>query len=273
MIAGERIRKAIERRNASGEPALAPFLTAGFPTLDRFVELLREVESEADLVEIGVPFSDPMADGVTIQRSSRIALEQGAYLEWILSTLESHPSPTPRILMSYYNPILAYGLDRLATRVRGAGIDALIIPDLPFEEQGEIRAALFETRVGIVQLVTPVTPPNRRRSLGEATAGFLYAVTVTGTTGGASTEPSEAGESLAEYLTELSRESPAPVLAGFGVRSAEQLAAIAKVAAGAVVGSALIEAIEGGQSPTEFLQTLRQSKTEVESRRPVEVSP
>lgn len=269
MIGGERITAAIRRRNAEGLPALAPFITAGFPSPAAFPALLREIEREADLVEIGVPFSDPMADGVTIQRSSRMALEAGVHLDWILSTLTAAPSATPRILMSYYNPLLAFGLERLASRVSSAGIDALIVPDLPFEEQGELRSALFDARAGLVQLVTPVTPRDRRRSLAEATAGFLYAVTVNGTTGGASRDATD----LADYLAELSADSSAPVLAGFGVRRHDQLQAIARVASGAVVGSALIEAVEAGTSAARFLQTLRFGKAGTPSRRPAEASP
>lgn len=279
MTAGGRIQAVIRERNARGEPAIAPFITAGFPSRERFVDILRDVEREADVIEIGVPFSDPMADGVTIQRSSRAALEQGVHLDWILSTLAEEESATPRILMSYYNPLLAFGLERLASRVGASGVDALIVPDLPFEEQGDVRSALFEAKVGLIQLVTPVTPRPRQRSLAEATAGFLYAVTVTGTTGGRPGDGTSDGtgngtgqEELLRYLAELSADSPAPVLAGFGVRSHDQLTAIARVAAGAVVGSALIEALEAGTTPAAFLRTLRYGTTGVDDRRPAEVS-
>ena len=154
------VRDAVRSAAADG-PALAAFLTAGFPAPDRFVDTLRSVASEADVVEVGVPFSDPMADGLTIQRASRAALEAGVTLPWILEGIRSARPAAPVLLMSYLNPLLARGLGTLAEEAAAAGVGGLIVPDLPWEESGELREAVEPRGLGLVQMVTPVTPPDR----------------------------------------------------------------------------------------------------------------
>jgi tryptophan synthase alpha chain len=247
------IERAIREARAAGRPALAPFLTAGYPDPASFPGLLERVAAEADVVEIGVPFSDPMADGVTVQRSSRVALAAGVDLAWILDTLHDSASDTPRLLMSYLNPLLAFGLGRLAAEAPGAGVSGLIIPDLPLEESRPLRLVLDSAGIALIQLVTPVTPPTRLGRICEASRGFVYAVTITGTTGG-DVDPTDG---LAGYLGRVRQVAEVPVLAGFGVRTRDQLRAIARIADGAVVGSALIEVIERGADPVAFLRGLR----------------
>ncbi len=254
---GRRLAHAIRRSTARGRPALAPFLTAGFPTREGFAGSLRRVAAEAEIVEIGVPFTDPMADGATIQRSSRAALAAGVDLTWILRTLGETPVPAPLLLMSYLNPLLSFGLERLAAASRGAGIAGMIVPDLPIEESPSCRDALAAHGMALIRLVTPVTPDERLERIGRAADGFLYAVTSTGTTGGSA----GAGSALGSSLARVRRVSPVPVLAGFGVRTAEQLDAIATVADGAVVGSALIETLERDGDPVAFLRGLRRIAT------------
>jgi tryptophan synthase alpha chain len=185
MAAGSVISEAIRDAKARGRPALVGWVTAGFPQRETFIQQLSAIADASDVVEIGVPFTDPMADGATIQRASRAALAQGVSLKWILAEL-SGPRPklrAPLLLMSYLNPWLAYGLDRLPDDAARAGVSGFIVPDLPFEECEDVRAALAARGVALVQLVTPVTPTERIQMLCAASSGFAYAVTMTGTTG------------------------------------------------------------------------------------------
>jgi tryptophan synthase alpha chain len=233
---------------------LVAFLTAGYPSPDAFAPLLREVGAVADVVEIGVPFSDPMADGVTIQRASRAALEQGVTLRWILDTLrgmDDRPR-APLVLMGYLNPFLAYGIERLAGDASDAGGSGFIVPDLPLEESALMRGPLDSNGLALIQLVTPVTPRERLIRLCNESRGFVYAVTMTGTTGGAS----GVSAGLSGYLDGLRAISPLPVMAGFGIQRREQVEEIASHADGIVVGSALIEALDRGERPAAFLSRL-----------------
>ncbi len=214
------------------------------------------------MVEIGVPFTDPMADGVTIQESSRRALESGVTLEWILDLVQHAERETPSVLMSYLNPVIAMGLQRFADRCVEAGVAGLIVPDLPVEECEPIKAALDEAAVALVQLVTPVTPSDRLAKLCEISQGFVYAVTVTGTTGGVVGQK----QVMLDYLDRVRAVSSAPVLAGFGIREAAQVTAVAAHADGVIVGSALIEVLQRGEDPITFLRGLRNSsKVEAET--------
>ncbi|MBT8108405.1 MAG: tryptophan synthase subunit alpha [Gammaproteobacteria bacterium] len=253
MPAHERLTAAIKAANNNGRPALVPFITAGYPEPGEFINTLKSVASIGDVVEIGIPFSDPMADGMTIQRSSHAALREGVNLEWIFSELEmAGVLGTPLVMMSYLNPLLAYGYDRLAERARATGVGAFIVPDLPFEECAELRAALEAEGLGLIQLVTPATPRERLETLCEASRGFVYAVTITGITGGGAGLP----EDLADYLNDVMAVSELPVCAGFGIRDAADVANVGKHASGAIVGSALVEVLEEGGDPKAFLQSL-----------------
>ena len=172
-VAGESIAAAIRKASALRRIALVGYLTAGFPSRDLFREHLLAIASAADVVEIGVPFTDPMADGMTIQRASHLALQAGVTLPWILEQLSSlEPRPTtPLLLMSYLNPLLAFGLQRLAAAAVRCGVAGFIVPDLPHEESGDLRHALAEQQIALVQMVTPVTPPERLRILCAASQG------------------------------------------------------------------------------------------------------
>jgi tryptophan synthase alpha chain len=207
------------------------------------------------VVEIGVPFTDPMADGMTIQRASFASLQGGFTLPWLLDELRAMtPRPrSPLLLMSYLNPLLAYGLDRLPRAAAEAGVAGFIIPDLPFEESGEVRAALDREGLALVQMVTPVTPPGRTKMLCEASGGFVYAVTMTGTTGKSVAVPDE----VLAYMDRVRAVSPVPVCAGFGIRSREQVARMRGHVDGVVVGSALVEVLERREDPAAFLRSLQ----------------
>jgi tryptophan synthase alpha chain len=256
MLPRERLSRALKRDTKNGgPPALVAFVTAGFPTREGFLDVLRTVASAADAVEIGVPFSDPMADGITIQRSSRQAIEQGVTLRWIFAELERRDFAlaAPLLLMSYLNPLHAFGFDKLAARAAETGVSGFIVPDLPYEESAPFRAALRAHGLALVQLVTPATPTARLRVLCANSEGFVYAVTRTGITGGAASLPAD----TAKYLAAVKSATDLPVCAGFGVRSADQVAEIAAHADGVIVGSALIEVLERGEDPAAFLQALR----------------
>ncbi len=249
----------LERRLAQPKrrerPALVAYLTAGFPSPEAFPDLLRRVARVADAVEIGVPFTDPMADGVTIQRTSREALRQGVRLTGILQQLESSGRlEAPVLLMSYLNPLLAYGLDRLVSQAARSGVTGFIVPDLPLEECESLKALTDNEGMALVQLVSPVTPPARLATLCRVSRGFVYAVTTTGITGGAG-ERDTVG--IGAYLDRVREQSTIPVCAGFGIRTASQIDSLAQHVDGVIVGSALLEAIERGEDPVRFLEGLR----------------
>jgi tryptophan synthase alpha chain len=248
------ISAAIRAKAASGQPAIVGFMTAGFPDREGFARNLAAVGGAADVVEIGVPFSDPMADGMTIQRASHAALQGGFTLPWLLEELRvMQPRPrAPLLLMSYLNPLLAFGLDRLPESAAGAGVAGFIIPDLPYEESEEIRVALDRQGLALVQMVTPVTPAPRLRMLCAASQGFVYAVTMTGTTGKSAAVPDE----VLAYMDRVRAVSPVPVCAGFGIRSREQVARMTGHVDGVVVGSALVEVLERGEDPAAFIRGL-----------------
>jgi tryptophan synthase alpha chain len=256
MTPQESIAAAIQKGASRGRPALVGFLTAGFPNRRHFKENLAAVAEACDVVEIGVPFSDPMADGTTIQRASFAALADGVTLPWILDELESWMPrpPAPILLMSYLNPLLSLGLELLARRAAAAGVAGFIVPDLPFEESDALRRALENRGLALVQMVTPVTPPERLAMLCSNARGFVYAVTMTGTTGKAALVPPE----VLDYMDRVKRCARVPVCAGFGIRSREQVARFAGHVDGVVVGSALVEVLERGEDAGAFLRSLRE---------------
>jgi tryptophan synthase alpha chain len=253
MAAHDRISAAIGAAVAQGRPALVGFLTAGFPTRADFRRNLAEVASVCDVVEIGVPFSDPMADGSTIQRASFAALGNGVTLPWILDELAGSERSVPLLLMSYLNPLLAFGPKQLPSAAVAAGVSGFIVPDLPFEESGDLKSALDGEGLALVQMVTPVTPPARLAMLCDSAQGFVYAVTMTGTTG----KSAEVPDSVLDYMDRVKRCSRVPVCAGFGIRSRAQVERFASHVDGVVVGSALVEALECGSDVRAFLRSLR----------------
>jgi tryptophan synthase alpha chain len=249
---GAAISHAIRRAHDQGNPALVAYLTAGYPSMAHFTEHLRAIASAADVVEIGVPFTDPMADGVTIQRSSQAALSQGVSLRWILTELAQMPKvAAPLLLMSYLNPLLAYGIDRLPQAAAKAG--GFIVPDMPVDESDLLREALGRHGIALVQMVTPVTTPERLDRVVSASTGFVYAVTMTGVTGKNVAVPTE----VMQYLDRVRAAATVPVCAGFGIRSREQVQALRGHVDGVIVGSALVEVLESGGDPARWLSQLR----------------
>jgi tryptophan synthase alpha chain len=263
MSGRDTISAAIRSAVAQGEPALVAFMTAGYPSREKFREHLQAVAAGADVVEIGVPFTDPMADGVTIQRSSHAALAQGVSLRWIFSELEAMQRvETPVLLMSYLNPLLAFGVARLADTAARAGVSGFIVPDLPLDESADLQAALDARQIALVQMVTPVTKPERMQQLCAGSQGFVYAVTMTGTTGKNVAVPAE----VIGYLDRVRKLASVPVCAGFGIRSREQVELLKGHVDGVVVGSALVEVLERGENATEWLQRLRKPRVTARAR-------
>lgn len=244
------ITDAIERSKGM---AVCAYLTGGYPTPDTFVETLHSVSRSADVVEIGIPFTDPMADGLTIQRSSRTALDNGVTLQSIFEMLGSVQLEAPHLLMGYYNPFLAVGLEFLVEEMVRCGTSALIVPDLPLEESSDLRFLLEASGLGLVQLIAPTTPSERVERLASASRGFVYAVATKGVTGGATTFDL----ATLNYLDRVKASSTLPVLAGFGVRTSLQVAELSGHVDGVVVGSALIDAIDNHEDPGEALNGLR----------------
>ena len=252
MLGSKRIAASINNARKTG-PAIIPFVTAGYPEKEGFLGLIEALSLCSDVIEIGVPFSDPMADGVTIQRSSHMAIESGVKLSWIFDQLKLIQINTPIVLMSYLNPLYVFGYNKLVKESKAAGVDGFIIPDLPIEEGDDLRQILNRNDLGLIQLVTPATPESRIKEIADKSSGCLYAVTIKGVTGG--------GQSLSvevtTYLETVNSVSSIPVCAGFGVRSNDDVVLLEPFVDGVIVGSALVEAIEAGIDPTDFLNALR----------------
>jgi len=250
----ERISAALRAACRTAEPAFVAYLTAGFPSRARFAEHVHALARSADVIEIGVPFTDPMADGVTIQRSSQVALAQGVTLEGILSELTAMaPVDVPLLLMSYLNPLLAFGLSRLPQAAARARVSGFIVPDLPFDESAALRETLAGEGLALVQMVTPVTRPERLARACEASEGFVYAVTMTGTTGRSVAVPPE----TLDYLDRVRAAAGIPVCAGFGIRDREQIVRLRGHVDGIIIGSAIVEVLERGEDPAAWLTALR----------------
>lgn len=244
------VTRAVEE--AQGQ-ALCAYLTAGYPDQESFPAILSAVSEAADVVEVGIPFTDPMADGQTIQQASHSALSQGINLDRVFSALESVDPDAPHVFMGYYNPFLAFGLQRLVDRMVEVGTSGVIVPDLPLEESRELTSLLEERGLGLIQLVAPTTPSQRLAKLAAASRGFVYAVTTKGTTGRAT----KFDKDVLDYLDRVKEASTLPVLAGFGVRERSHVEELCRHVDGVVVGSALIDAIDRDDDPAAFLKGLR----------------
>lgn len=250
----ERIEDALKAANQSGRAAVVGFLTGGFPSRVDFPGIFQSLTAQADVMEVGIPFTDPMADGVTIQRASEKALADGTTLAWIIEAVAALETRCPVVAMSYLNPVLQYGYERFARDAKAAGIDGLIAPDLPLEEAAPVMAAFEAEGLALIQLVTPATPPERMKRLCAASRGFVYAVTRMGVTGKGS---EVAAESVTDYLARVCEVSTLPVLAGFGIRTADDVRSLSAHADGVIVGSAVIDSLERGEDPAQLLWALK----------------
>jgi tryptophan synthase alpha chain len=238
-----RIKQAFARAQARSTVALMPYTAIGYPSLDATRAIVQALaEAGADLIELGVPFSDPLADGATVQRASHAALENGVNFDRCLETVAAlRPLvETPLIFMGHFNPFHRRGVARSVAECAAAGVDGLIIPDLPPEEADELAAACRAEDVALIFLVAPTSSEARLAQVGAAGPGFLYCVSLAGVTGARSSLPPD----LPEYLARVRRHTSLPLAVGFGLSTAEHVAAVGRVADGAVIGSALINHIE-----------------------------
>jgi tryptophan synthase alpha chain len=244
-----RIGETFQDLRRAGRRALMPYLTMGYPRLESALEIVPAlVEAGADLVELGVPFSDPLADGATIQAAGQRALDNGMSLALCLEqavALRARGLTVPFVLMGYYNPILQMGLEAFAERAAAAGIDGTIVPDLPPEEAGNLGQVLRGQGLDLVFLLAPTADDARLRHVAGQSSGFLYLVSLTGVTGAREALPSglEALVRRARAATDL------PLAVGFGIGRPDQAARVARLADGVIVGSALIRALGAAADP------------------------
>jgi tryptophan synthase alpha chain len=261
----DRLRAAFDRCKAAGESALVTYVMGGDPDPSTSLAMAMAcVAGGADVLELGVPFSDPIADGPTIQAAAQRALARGTTLDDVLDVAARvrARSPIPIALMGYLNPMIARGVDKLMAGCMKAGVDALIIPDLPPEEAGVLADAAAAAGVKLVYLLAPTSNPKRVEAAARAATGFVYFVSVTGVTGARRELPPEIGPMVAS----IRKATPLPVVIGFGVSTAEQAKAMGKLADGVVVGSAIVNRIaEGGaraarvERVTRFVRSLKRA--------------
>ncbi len=232
-----------------GRAALVTFLTAGDPDPKTSLTILKALPAAgADIIELGMPFSDPMADGPTIQASSQRALKAGQTLKKTLAMVRNFrqsDNATPIVLMGYYNPIYIYGVDRFLTDAKAAGIDGLIVVDLPPEEDAELCLPALKADLNFIRLATPTTDDKRLPAVLANTSGFVYYVSITGITGSATPD---AGR-VASAVARIKRHTKLPVAVGFGVKNADHARTLAQAADGVVVGSALVEVLRASLDP------------------------
>lgn len=261
-LSGAFIEGAFARARDEGRAALMPYMMAGFPDRESsFAVAEAYVDSGADLIELGVPFSDPLADGPTIHTAATKALAGGATLETALEVCESVAARVPVVFMVYSNMVLAQGgAAAFARRAAEAGAAGAIVPDLPLEEAGEVREALAAAGLDLVPLLAPTTPPERRARICAAARGFVYLVSTVGTTG----ERQELPPGLADLVAAAKADADVPVAVGFGIGTPEQAGRVGEVADGVIIGSRLVRAVgEAGsaeaaaQAVSEFLREAR----------------
>jgi tryptophan synthase alpha chain len=223
--------------------ALMPYLPLGYPNIPVSRDLIRAAEEAgADVLELGVPFSDPLADGPVIQHATQVALEHGMSLQKCLSMVQdarSNGVVIPLVLMGYYNPLLQYGLKKFARDAFEAGVDGVIVPDLPIEEAEDLQDAAHEQDVHVIFLAAPTSSDERLKKIGKETRGFLYLVSLTGVTGVRAGLP----EGLEEFVERTRKVTNKPICVGFGISDAENAHRVAQLADGVIVGSALVNKI------------------------------
>lgn len=248
------LEKLFDNRKA---PLLNIYFTAGFPNLDSMPEILMALEEAGvDMVEIGLPYSDPLSDGPTIQNSSSIAIKNGITTELIFEQLANYPSKIPKVMMGYFNAVYQYGIEKFCQKCQSIGINGIILPDLPIPVYQEKYQALFEQYgLAIIFLITPETSENRIRYIDECSTSFIYAVSSSSTTGkGTDIQPAKA------YLSRLkSMQLKSPLMVGFNIRTKNDFDFATTYCAGGIIGSAFIKAIEGSENLNRDTKTFVQS--------------
>ncbi len=243
-----RIEKTFSALKAANKKGLVTFVTAGDPSIEVSLDVLKNLPaSGADFIEIGMPFTDPMADGPAIQASSLRALENGMNMKrtfQIVTDFRAHNDNTPIILMGYFNPIYAYGCEDFITDAKKAGADGLIIVDLPPEEDEELRVPVQEAGLDLIRLITPTTIGTRLQTVIKNASGFLYYVSITGVTGTKSANIEEVGA----HIQEIKKHTDIPVAVGFGIKTPEDAQNMSQIADAVVVGSAIVDNMHQNQN-------------------------
>ncbi|MFV0512712.1 MAG: tryptophan synthase subunit alpha [Jhaorihella sp.] len=252
-----RIDRKFEELDAKGHKAFVAYVMAGDPDYDRSLEIVRGLPGAGvDIIELGLPFTDPMADGPTIQLAGQRALRAGQTLQRTLdlaAEFRKGDDTTPIVLMGYYNPIYNRGVDRFLADARDAGIDGLIVVDLPPEEDDELCLPAQAAGLNFIRLATPTTDDGRLPRVLQNTSGFVYYVSITGITGAAEADAADVAPEVARIKTK----TDLPVIVGFGINTPQKSRAIAGIADGAVVGSAIVSRIAAGDSAAEVLEFVR----------------
>lgn len=265
-----RLQACFQGLQTQGRKALIPFITAGDPSLEATVPVMHAlVEAGADVIELGVPFSDPMADGPTIQRSSERAIARGAGLSWVLEAVREfrrRNDETPVVLMGYLNPVEIRGAEPFASEATGAGVDGVLLVDLPPEEAADFRAGFDVHGLALVLLASPTTSAARIEQLCAEGQGYLYYVSYAGVTGADRLDTGAAND----RLHAIRARSRVPVVAGFGIKDAASAAAMAQEADGVVVGSALVAALADATDPAAAAQAFLAPLREALDRRSAE---
>jgi tryptophan synthase alpha chain len=244
-----RISEAFARCEREGRAALMPFITCGYPSLEEFgtvISCLRR--SGADLIEVGFPHSDPLADGPVIQRASHLSLERGFTVDGGLSAIAAVTTDIPIVVMCYTNLILRNGVDRFVKRCSASHISGLIVPDLILEESAAVRLACAKHGLALIPLVTPTTPPLRAAQIAKTAAGFIYFVSVTGTTGARTSLHRE----LRSQVLRLRRQTSLPVAVGFGISTPAMVAEVSTFSSGVIIGSKVLQLIDEAGSDKDY---------------------
>lgn len=263
MNSSSRIARRFVERTAEGRTTLIPYVTAGFPEVATTARLLRALDDAgADIIELGIPFSDPLADGPTIQASSFRALENGVTVEVVLDMVREFRTDreTPLVLFTYLNPVFHYGLERFCADAAEAGADGILLTDLPAGSDPDLEGILERAGLDLIRLLAPTTAPDRIARVAEGGRGFLYYISRTGVTGARQALRAE----LADEVDGLRARVGLPVAVGFGISSPEQAREVAGVADGVVVGSALIQRLDatGIEGAAAFVASLRRAMDE-----------
>ncbi|GLC88465.1 tryptophan synthase subunit alpha [Lysinibacillus piscis] len=243
------LQQAIEQVNDAGQKAFVPYIMAGDGGLATVKPTILQLQAlGVTAIEVGIPFTDPVADGPTIEQAGERALAAGVNLRNVLAELASFREEitVPLVIMTYFNPVLAYGLEAFAQSCEAGGVKGLIVPDVPLEESAILREVLNPYGVAIVQLVSLTSPPERIARIAAASQGFVYAVTVNGITGARASFAND----LDHHFAQLCEASAIPVLAGFGISTPAQVVSMGALANGVIVGSAIVTALHNGDSQT-----------------------
>lgn len=252
------IAKAFQNARQNQTAALMPYFTLGYPDRQTSLDIITAIAPYSDLLELGVPFSDPLADGPTVQRSTQIALENGtttAVCLDMVQELRQRGVTAPILLMGYYNPVLAYGETRYVRDAHAAGADGFIIPDLPPEEAKDLEMIANNAEMALIYFLAPTSNESRIQLVTQRAQGFIYLVSVTGVTGARSSLRTD----LSQFVAQVRQKTDLPLAIGFGISSPQQAAQIGQLADGVIVGSALINAAKTPQAAADFVRSLREA--------------